>query len=139
MTVPQRCFDWMDSIDSIAVIGSIIRSLTCRGKQTSTIDETLQFGDEVFSINTTVRTDFDLLIAKMAYTWSFIERPKGYLGATLGVYVADGTIGISEPNLGSAETGDITAPLPVVGLRGEYLLSDRWSLRAQLGAFFPGN
>lgn len=103
---------------------------------TATIDETVQFGDRVFAVNTTVSTEFDLLIAKMAYTWAFIERPQGFLGATLGVYVADVTIGISEPNLGSVETGDITAPLPVVGLRGEYLLSERWSLRASSELFF---
>ena len=103
---------------------------------TATIDEDVQFGDEVFSINTSVDTEFDLLIAKMAYTWAFIERPQGYLGATVGVYVADVTIGISESNFGSIESGEITAPLPVVGLRGEYLLSDRWSFRASSELFF---
>jgi len=37
--------------------------------------------------------------------------------------------------LGQAEVGDITAPLPVIGLRGERKLSDRWTFRAS-GEFF---
>lgn len=99
------------------------------------INRDIQWGDTLYTINTTVNTDVDLQIYKAAYTYSFLRRDTGYLGATAGVYVADTRSGISEQSLGQAEFGEITAPLPVIGLRGEYALSDRWSFRAS-GEFF---
>ena len=82
-----------------------------------------------------MKTDNDLSIYKAAYTYSFLNRENGYLGATLGFYVADFKMSIAEENLGQSEIGELTAPLPVIGLRGEYALSDRWSFRAS-GEFF---
>lgn len=99
------------------------------------INRDLQWGDTFYSVNTTLNTDVDLQIYKAAYTYSFMRREKGYLGATAGLYIADMRASITEENLGQAEFGDITAPLPVIGLRGEYAFSDRWSFRAS-GEFF---
>ena len=79
--------------------------------------------------------DFDLAIYKAAYTYSFLSDQDGYLGGTIGVYVADVKTSLAEPTLGQAEVGELTAPLPVVGLRGERKLSDRWTFRAS-GEFF---
>jgi len=95
----------------------------------------IQWGDTLFVIDTVVKTDNDLSIYKAAYTYSFLDRESGYLGATFGFYVADWKASLREENLGPAEVGEVTAPLPVIGLRGEYALSDRWSFRAS-GEFF---
>ena len=95
----------------------------------------IQWGDTLFAIDTVVKTDNALSVYKAAYTYSFLNGEDGYLGATFGVYVADSKIRLEEENLGSAEVGQLTAPLPVIGLRGEYALSDRWSFRAS-GEFF---
>ena len=99
------------------------------------IQRDIQYGDQIFAIDTVVNANFDLTIYKLAYTYSLMQRDKGYLGVTLGAYVADSTISLGEPNLGQAEVGEITAPLPVIGLRGEYEFSDRWTLSAS-GEFF---
>jgi hypothetical protein len=96
----------------------------------TTIDRDLQWGDTSYTVNTGVDTDVDLQIYKAAYTYAFMRRDKGYLGLTAGLYVADTRSSIAEQSLGQATIGDITAPLPVIGLRGEYALSDRWSFRA---------
>jgi len=102
---------------------------------TRTIQRELQWGDDVFAIDTVVNADFDLTIYKAAYTYSFLRRDSGYLGVTLGLYVADVKASLAEQNLGQSEVGDITAPLPVIGLRGEYQLSGKWKFRAS-GEFF---
>ena len=99
------------------------------------ITSDIQWGDELFTIDTVVETDVSLEIYKAAYTYSFYRRDKGYLGATAGLYVADTRASLSEQTLGTAEVGDITAPLPVIGLRGEYAFNDKWSFRAS-GEFF---
>jgi len=104
-------------------------------KNSKQIDKDIQWGDTLYSIDTVVKSDNGLSIYKAAYTYSFLNGEDGYLGATFGIYVADWKVSIEEENTGLAEVGDLTAPLPVIGLRGEYALSDRWSFRAS-GEFF---
>ena len=90
----------------------------------------------LYAIDTVVESDFNLDIYKAAYTYSFLNSENGYMGATLGVYVADVSIGLAEQNLSQAEVGDLTAPLPVIGLRGQHNFSDRWTVRAAAELFF---
>ena len=44
----------------------------------TTVQREIQFGDEVFSINTVIKADFDLNIYQLAYTYSFLWRENGY-------------------------------------------------------------
>ena len=99
------------------------------------IDEEITWGDTVYPINANIRSEFDLAIYKLAYTWSFMRRDKGYLGLTGGLYIASLGATISEPQLGSAGSDSLTAPLPVVGLRGEYALSEKFTLRGSAELF----
>ncbi len=100
-----------------------------------TIDRDIQFGDIIFAINADLSANTDLSIYKLAYTYSFLRRESGYLGATFGLFMADSTFRLSERNLGRAETGSISAPLPVIGLRGSYQLSDRFTFRGNVEFF----
>jgi hypothetical protein len=102
---------------------------------TKTIEKEIDWNDTIFPIDTSVSGDFDLNIYKLAYTYTFMRRDKGYLGASAGLYIADIGTRISAPNIADRAGGSVTAPLPVVGLRGEYRISDKWSFRAS-GEFF---
>jgi hypothetical protein len=102
---------------------------------TAMVQRDIQFGDQVFMLNTVVNVDFDLTIYKLAYTYSLMQRDNGYLGVTLGAYIADSKIRLAEQNLGQTEAREMTAPLPVLGLRGNYEFTDRLSLDAS-GEFF---
>ena len=99
------------------------------------ISRDIQWGDTFFPFDTVVDTDIDLAIYKLGYTYSFIDTDEGYLGATGGLYIAETRASLEGSSGLLAEAGDLTAPLPVIGLRGEYALSDRWSFRAS-GEFF---
>jgi len=81
-------------------------------------------------IDTTVDSDFDLAIYKLAYTWSFMRRDKGYLGLTAGLYIADFGTRLEAEATGSLESYSLTAPLPVFGLRGQYDFTEKLSFRA---------
>ncbi len=96
----------------------------------ATIQRDIQFGDEIFLLDTVVSTNFDLRIHKLAYTYSVMQRDHGYLGVSIGVHIADSKIGLSEENLGQTENSSVTAPLPVLGLKGEYEFTDRLTLNA---------
>jgi hypothetical protein len=93
------------------------------------IEREIVWEDTTYPISSTVKTDLDLAIYKAAYTWMFLKRDRSFLGATVGLYVADMKATLSAPRLGSFESNDLTAPLPVIGLRGEYRFADRWAIR----------
>ena len=101
------------------------------------IQETIDFGDETFAINTVVESEWDLKIVKADYTFAVLARDRGFLGVTAGLYIADTAISLSQATLGRAESEDVTAPLPLFGLRGDYVINDRITLRgaAQVFAF----
>jgi len=77
---------------------------------TATIDEPIQFGDEIFDINSTISTELDLTIYKAAYTYSFLMRDEGYLGVTAGLYVLSSDISLTESNTGQFEADDLSPP-----------------------------
>ncbi len=89
------------------------------------IDETIEFGDEIYDIDTVVNTQFDLEIFKADYTFAPIERDRGYLGITGGLYTASFKVGLYEPTAGKQKAEDLLAPLPVIGFRGEYEITDK--------------
>ena len=57
------------------------------------ITEDIIWGGTTYPIDTLANADFGLKIYKLAYTWSFMVRERGYLGVTGGLYIAD--IGMS--------------------------------------------
>ena len=92
------------------------------------IQENIDFGDEHFQINTVLNTQSDLTIIKGDYTFAVLAKDRGYLGVTAGLYIAETGFALSQPTLGRAESEDVTAPLPLFGLRGEYAINDRITL-----------
>lgn len=94
------------------------------------IQKDIDWNDTLFPIDTIVDSDFDLAIYKIAYTWSFMRRDKGYLGLTAGLYIADFGTRLEAEAIGAVESSDITAPLPVIGLRGQYDFTEKLSFRA---------
>jgi hypothetical protein len=94
------------------------------------IDTEILWNGNFYPINTTIDTEIEFDVYKLAYTWAFMRRDKSYLGLTGGLYVADIGLRLSSINFGDKDGGGTTAPLPVIGLRGEYQLSEKWSIRA---------
>lgn len=99
------------------------------------IAETIDFGDTTFNINTVVTSTQDIDIMKAAYTFAPIVKDRSFLGITAGLYVAQSQLGLSEPTLGKAESEDVTAPLPVIGVRGDYAITDQLTFRGALEVF----
>ena len=99
------------------------------------IERNIEWNGTLYPIDTSVNSDFDLDIYKIAYTWSFHRKGKNFLGATAGLYIAETGTTLSAADIGALEVARITAPLPVVGLRGQHYFSDKWSLRASAELF----
>ncbi len=104
-------------------------------KNSKQIQKDILWGDTLYTIDTVVEADFDLAIYKAVYTYSFLSSEDGYLGASFGLHLADLRTSLAVQNIGQAEVGSLTTPLPVIGLRGERRLSERWTFHAS-GEFF---
>ena len=99
------------------------------------IQETIEFGDKTFNVNTVVTAENDLSIYKIDYTWAALNRDRGYLGLVGGFYIGEMGMSLSEPTLGTAKSESVTAPLPVIGLRGDYAVGDHFTLRGAMQWF----
>jgi len=99
------------------------------------IERDIEWNDTLYPIDTAVNSEFDLDIYKVAYTWSFLRKDRNFLGATGGLYIADTGTSLIADSIGAREVTSATAPLPVIGLRGQYFFTQKWSVRAS-GEFF---
>ena len=95
----------------------------------------IQYGDEIFMADATVSSDFDLAIYKLAYSYPFRQTDQGFVGVDVGLHVADVRITLDEPSIGQFESSSLTAPLPVVGIRGEYYFGPRLALSGNVEWF----
>jgi hypothetical protein len=89
-----------------------------------TLSETITFRDETFELETNLSASVDFTIVKADYTFAAVSRPGGFLGVTGGFYVAKMSFALAAFN-GRTATEDVTAPLPVFGVRGEYAITPR--------------
>jgi len=100
-----------------------------------TIQETINFGDQTFAINTVVESEQKLTILKTDYTFAVLAKDRGWLGVTGGLYVAKTTMSLRQATLGQFESEDLTAPLPLFGVRGDYAINDHITLRGAVQWF----
>jgi hypothetical protein len=101
-----------------------------------TLDETIQFGDEIFDLHADIRSEFSAELLKAGYTYSFYRAGGFTGGASLGAFVTKVKASISETNLGQTEAEQISLPLPAVGLRGDWRLSKKLVWRNSGDVFF---
>ncbi len=92
------------------------------------VEKTILFGDEVFEIDAVVDSEASLRILKADYTFAPVSGERAYLGVNAGLYTASMKFSLSQATLGNFESEDLTAPLPVAGLRMEYAITPRLSL-----------
>ena len=104
-------------------------------KSTKAIETEIEWEGNIYPIDTEVNAVFDLGIYKLAYTWSFLRRDTGFLGLSAGLYIMDIGISLDGPILDQRNAADLTAPLPVIGLRGEYYFTEKWTLRGSAELF----
>ena len=105
----------------------------------------LTWGDYTFSGQTAAETKFR--IYELGYEFSFMNHPAYKVTATAGVHVEDFTIklsgnatltnpdGATQTVNGAIQSNSVTAPLPVLGLRGDWAATDHVYVDGSLQAF----
>ena len=77
----------------------------------------------------TVQTSFDFDIIRAGYSYSLLTDDRMDLGIGGSLYIMPIEFGISSTSLG-LRTEDITAPLPVLTLRGDFAITPKLFLKA---------
>ena len=103
---------------------------------TKTLQADIDFGEKQFTAGTTVDSEFDLVFYNLAYTYSFFQDDRFDLGASVGFHITDIGLKLTIPASGTAEEEAITAPLPVLGLRGTFALTPRLFLKQSIEFFY---
>lgn len=95
--------------------------------------------DSVINIpaETQVKSFFDLDIYQINYSYSFFQDDRLDLAVAGGLYLMPIGFGISATGL-VEEEGDakFTAPLPVIGLRADVAITDKWYFRTGTQIFY---
>jgi hypothetical protein len=99
------------------------------------LDETIEIGDTVFPIGATVSTEFDLQFINLDYSYAFFQDDRVRLSVAGGLHTTGVKFKADSPPT-FFEDQSFTAPLQVVGLRGEVAVTERWRLRGSSDMFF---
>jgi outer membrane protein with beta-barrel domain len=98
------------------------------------IDRQIEWGDQVFPVNTTVSSKFNFSDLRVSAGYSFFRTPDKELGVGLGLHMASYDVRLSTPT-GSGDGEDVLAPLPVLSLYAQFALTERWALSTRLDRF----
>ena len=82
-------------------------------------------------LGTQVETYIDLDVYRLKYEYSFLQDERVDFAAGLGLYVMPISFGVKASGFVEESTSEsITAPLPVLGIRGDVALTPDWYLRS---------
>jgi hypothetical protein len=88
----------------------------------------INFGDITFPEGSIVDTTFDYKVLKLTYSYSLFQNDSVDLAIAGGLYIAEFDLGATNRETGEFEGEDGVAPFPLIGLRGSWLASERWTI-----------
>jgi hypothetical protein len=98
-------------------------------------DRALQIGDLVIPAGTGVTSNLDMWFLNVDYSYAFLQDDRVRLAGAIGLHTTNIDFSIATSG-GSVEEEAITAPLPVVGVRGEVVLTERWRMKGSVDLFY---
>jgi hypothetical protein len=81
---------------------------------------------EVYPIGVDVKSRSEQEVIKLSYAYSFLRRSKAEMGFSFGVHTMKFGLGLATANNQQSSNVDATAPLPVIGLNGQYRIGRKW-------------
>jgi hypothetical protein len=105
------------------------------------------WGDYVFKAGSNAKAERSIKVYELAYEYAFMREPTYEVAGTLGAHVMDislklsGTADVLDANGNvtstglHSESGDVTAPLPVIGIRAGWVVAPQWYVDAQAQLF----
>jgi hypothetical protein len=91
--------------------------------------------DDTLPAGSTVSTEFNFDIIKAGYSYSLLQDDRMDLGIGAGLYIMPIEFSFTSTAIG-AKQEDITAPLPVLGLRGDFAITRKLFLKMAWDIFY---
>ena len=100
------------------------------------LSETVQIGDVVFPAGSGVVSNLELWFLNIDYSYAFVQNERFRIAGAIGLHTTGIDFRIATTGGALSEEEQVTAPLPVVGLRGDWALSERWRLKGSVDVFY---
>ncbi len=104
---------------------------------TGTLSDTIEINGETFSASTRVKTDLDLDVYDIGYTYFLVNTDdlptRIQLGLELAVKIADANLAVRESNGNVSASESLVMPIPTVGARARLALADYLGVSGRLG------
>ncbi|HKQ24849.1 MAG TPA: hypothetical protein VJT81_10450 [Burkholderiales bacterium] len=98
---------------------------------TRTLGRDINVDGTIYPVGTTVDSVYDMAFYNVRYSYSFLQDDRVDLAGTVGLHVTDLGLAVSATGIGTA--GDaVTAPLPLIGVRLDVALTEKWYMRSSL-------
>lgn len=108
-------------------------SIDRSGERILTLD--LDIGDQTFNVSESVNSKIDYTLYKLAYAYSFYHSSKVELSFTAGLNITTYDLDFRNGAGNKSESGGVTAPLPIFGLKMGYAITPAWSINYLMEAF----
>ena len=102
---------------------------------TTTLQDDLEFGDQVFPAGTEIRSRIDYSSLRFGYTFFLMRDSQKELGIMAGLHLTELDTSIVADGTSQVERSKSSTPLPVIGLNGAVFFGDRTVLRARIHIF----
>lgn len=101
-------------------------------------------GDETFPVDAVIRSTNETRILELAYEYAFVRRDSYEVSATAGLHLTElgaglsvtGSVNGANVDVGQSSNARLRAPLPVLGLRGLWQLSETIYVDAHAQYFY---
>ncbi|SHH70959.1 hypothetical protein [Flavobacterium defluvii] len=104
-----------------------------------TLEKTIEFKDHTYPVDARISAFMDNEMIRFAYGYAIISKPKYELGLLIGAHIMLADVGIQlQANTQELEYRDavnFTAPLPDIGIWGEFVLGKKVGLYANVNYF----
>jgi hypothetical protein len=100
------------------------------------LESPIDIGDTTFPTGATVFTEFDLKFINLDYSYAFFQDDRVRLSVAGGLHTIGVHYKLDSPGLSLFEDEKFTAPLPVVGFRGEVAVTERWRLKGGIDVLY---
>lgn len=105
------------------------------------IEQDIHWGDQDFVAGTEIQSKFNFSDLRTSVGYSLFKRPDKDVGVQFGLHVASYEASLSVAGIGvvpaggGSESKKVLAPLPVLGVYGQFALTDEWAINARLDRF----
>jgi hypothetical protein len=110
--------------------------------RSKTLDRDIQWGDATYKVGANVQSETKMTVYELAYEYAFMRAPSYEIAGTFGVHYTDLSLRLSGnatvngvPGTFESRSSSLPAPLPVLGLRGGWVVAPDWYLDASAQLF----